>query len=62
MTADNMIRLPHGPRYFSAYPVSWCLPFVRRVISPNARFVNMIIAPIAISQKNPIRNPDCAKT
>jgi len=42
--------------------VSWCLPLVRRVISPSVRFVKIMTAPIMNSQKTPTRNPDFAKT
>ena len=58
----NMNRLPQMPRYFSAYPVSWCLPLVRRVISPRVRFMYIIMTPIIISHKSPIRKPDFANT
>ena len=32
------------------------------MISPRVRFANVITAPIVMSQKSPIRNPDFAKT
>lgn len=38
------------------------MPLVLRVISPSVRFANVIIAPIAISQKIPTKKPDFAKT
>ncbi len=38
------------------------MPLVLRVISPRVRFAKTMTAPIVISQKRPIKNPDCAKT
>jgi len=62
MTTISIAFCPMFPKYFFAYPGSWCFVFVFRVTSPRARFVNVMIAPIRMSQNVPIRSPDFAKT